>query len=170
MDFVVKLSDSQYGFKIMNESNFIENLFKQFGGEGNDSFGFISSNMLLVGAKLYSISPSLFDPFENANFMAMFRAYMCGAADPCKPHKKDLGLNCLAFLLKNKEECLVKHLVQSPENHDVLNHFIRVARSTDQELRASFWVALRMLLKLDHLKYLNENYEASPAETEALER
>ena len=52
MDFVVKLSESPHGVKIMNESGFIDNLFSTFGD--NDSFGFISSNMLLVGAKLYS--------------------------------------------------------------------------------------------------------------------
>lgn len=52
MDFVVKLSESPFGVLLMNESEFIDQLFSTFGD--NDSFGFLSSNMLLVGAKLYS--------------------------------------------------------------------------------------------------------------------
>jgi hypothetical protein len=33
--------------------------------------------MLLVGAKLYSIDPKLFNPFENENFMKILRNYIC---------------------------------------------------------------------------------------------
>lgn len=53
MDFVVKLSESPHGIKLLNESNFIDKLFETFGGANEDSFGFITSNMLLVGSKLY---------------------------------------------------------------------------------------------------------------------
>lgn len=59
----------------MNESNFINNLFEVY-GSSNDSFGFITSNMLLVGAKLYQIDPELFNPFENENYMKMFKVYL----------------------------------------------------------------------------------------------
>ena len=74
MDFVVKLSENPYGIKVMNESAFIENLFLTYGGQ-NDSFGFLTSNMLLVGAKLYSEGSTtesdelLFNPFENESYM-----------------------------------------------------------------------------------------------------
>jgi hypothetical protein len=53
MDFVVKLSESPHGLKLLNQSDFIARLFETFGGSNQDSFGFISSNMLLVGSKLY---------------------------------------------------------------------------------------------------------------------
>jgi hypothetical protein len=69
MDFIVKLSENEHGVKIMNESSFIQNLFETYGGKNEDSFGFISSNMLLVGAKLYSIDVELFNPFECPNYM-----------------------------------------------------------------------------------------------------
>jgi len=92
MDFVVKLSESEHGISLMNESNFITKLFDQFGAPGDDAYGFINSNMLIVGAKLYSIDPNLFNPFENKNFMAMFIAYLCGPIDTDKPHTKDIGL------------------------------------------------------------------------------
>lgn len=99
MDFVVKLSENEFGVKVMNESNFMTTLFGTFGGaQGEDSFGFVTSNMLLVGAKLYSTDPSTFNPFENANYMYMFKAYLC-SNDPEKPHLKDIGLSCLYFML-----------------------------------------------------------------------
>lgn len=76
MDFVVKLTENENGVYLMNESNFIDNLFSHFGGDNEDSFGFITSNLLVVGAKLYSIDTALFDPFANQNFMHMLRAYL----------------------------------------------------------------------------------------------
>lgn len=53
MDFVVKLSESPHGIKLLNESDFINKLFETYGGANEDSFGFITSNMLMVGSKLY---------------------------------------------------------------------------------------------------------------------
>ena len=80
----------------MNESKFIDKLFETFGGNNEDSFGFITSNMLLVGAKLFSISPKLFDPFQNNNYMAMLRSYISASGD--KTNWIDVGLNSLNFL------------------------------------------------------------------------
>jgi len=117
MDFVVKLSESPYGVKIMNESGFIENLYSTFGG-GNDSFGFISSNMLLVGAKLYSEGVNtdsnelLFNPFENENYMNMLKYYVCAPIDMDKPHLKDIGLNCMYFLFSQRSHCLIRYLIE----------------------------------------------------------
>ena len=43
MDFVVKLSENEFGVKVMNESNFMTTLFGTFGGaQGEDSFGFVT--------------------------------------------------------------------------------------------------------------------------------
>ena len=117
MDFVVKLSENEFGVKIMNESNFVSNLFETYGGQNDDSFGFISSNMLLVGAKLYSIDIDLFNPFLSQNYMLMFKAYLCGPENSEKPHLKDIALSCLYFMLVQKENCLIKHLIENPENH-----------------------------------------------------
>ena len=110
MDFVVKLSENEYGLKIMNESNFIQNLFETYGGKNDDSFGFISSNMLLVGAKLYSIDVTLFNPFQSPNFMALFKQYLINdSADA--PHHKDVALSCLYFMLIQKNNCLITYLI-----------------------------------------------------------
>lgn len=103
MDFVVKLSESPFGIKLMNESDFINRLFETFAGTNEDSFGFITSNMLLVGAKLYQIDPLLFNPFENLNFMSMFKSYLLGPVNIEKPHHKDIALSCLCFLFSQKE-------------------------------------------------------------------
>ena len=54
--------------------------------------------MLLVGAKLYELDVSLFNPFENSNYMEMFKTYLLGPIDMDKPHKKDIALSCLYFL------------------------------------------------------------------------
>lgn len=110
MDFVVKLSENEFGLKIMNESSFIQNLFESYGGKNEDSFGFISSNMLLVGAKLYSIDITLFNPFESPNFMEMFKQYLMNDSAE-KPHHKDVALSCLYFMLLQKNHCLIQHLI-----------------------------------------------------------
>lgn len=128
----------------------MNNLFETFGGSNEDSFGFISSNMLLVGSKLYQMDNNLFNPFENVNFMKMFKSYLLGPINMDKPHHKDIALSCLYFLFSQKEHCLVKHLIQNPENHDIINAFLRISKSTNEEHRKSFLIALRMLLKIDH--------------------
>ena len=92
MDFVVKLCENEHGFKVMNESNFIATLFDKFGAPGSDAYGFINSNMLLVGSKLYSIDHTLFDPFTCANFLTMLKSYLCDPINLDKPHLKDIGL------------------------------------------------------------------------------
>jgi hypothetical protein len=86
-------------------------LFNQYGGQNEDSFGFISSNMLIVGAKLYSIDPNLFNLFENENYIKTYLAYLCGPISMDKPHLKDIALDCLYFIFSQKEHCLVKYLV-----------------------------------------------------------
>jgi hypothetical protein len=157
MDLVVKLSESPHGLKLMNEENFMSSLFETFGGANEDSFGFITSNMLLVGAKLYQIDPLLFNPFTNANYMSMFRSYLLGPVNLDKPHHKDVALSCLYFLFSQKEHSLVKHLIEKQENHEIITAFLRISKSTNEEHRKSFLVALRMLLKIDHLKPSDEN-------------
>jgi len=112
----------------LNEQNFINNLFTQFGGQNEDSYGFLTSNMLLVGAKLYSVDPALFNPFENQNYMGMLRSYVCGSHNTDKPHLQDIGLSCLYFLFVQKELCLVKYFIEDAANHDLLNAFLRVAK------------------------------------------
>jgi hypothetical protein len=42
--------------------------------------------MLLVGSKLYSINPDVFNIFENKNYMQMFKAYLYGPIIYEKPH------------------------------------------------------------------------------------
>ena len=160
MDFVVRLSESTHGIKLLNEYNFIHKLFETFGGSNEDSFGFITSNMLLVGSKLYQIEPSLFNPFLNQNFMSMFKSYLLGPVDADKPHHKDIALSCLYFIFSQKESCLIKHLIQQPENHEIITAFLRIPKSTNEEHRKSFLVALRMLLKIDHLAPQDENSDS----------
>ena len=85
----------------MNNSNFIQKMFEQYGSPGQDSYGFINSSMLIVGAKLYSIDVKLFDPFDPFkcdNFMGMLRDYM-ESQEQEKQHLVDIGLQTLYFLL-----------------------------------------------------------------------
>ena len=63
--------------------------------------------MLLVGAKMYSISPEIFNPFESQNFMMMLKSYLCGAFNVDKPHLKDIAISCLYYLFIQKRHCLV---------------------------------------------------------------
>lgn len=84
--------------------------------------------------------------------MEMFKSYLLGPIDMDKPHHKDIALSCLYFLFSRKEHCLIKHLIQSPENHEIIGAFLRISKSNNEEHRKSFLVALRMLLKIDHLK------------------
>jgi len=151
MDFVGKLSTSLHGARLMNEANFLEELFNNFGGQNEDSFSFLTSNMLLVGAKMYSQDPTVFNPFENQNYMLMLRSHLCGPFDVDRPHLKDVGLSVLFFLFVQKKDSLVKYLIERPEHHEILNNFLRVAKSTNQDHRHSFLVAMRQLLKIKPL-------------------
>lgn len=142
MDFVVKLSENETGVHLMNESSFVNKLFEHYGAPGNDQYGFVNSNMLLVASKLYSIQSSHFDPFSSENFMQMLRFYVCSDVDVDKPQLKDTGLQCLFFLFTRKQDCLQLHLVSKPENHCLLDSFLRVAMTTQIDLRNAFLKAL----------------------------
>lgn len=129
MDFVVELCKSAHGFTVMNESNFINNLFDTYGGTNEDSFGFITSNMLLVGAKLFSLDPSLFNPFENKNYMNMLRQYIGAPMD--RSSLIDVGINALNLLFTRKDLCLAKYLLEKNENHPILFSFVKLVKTTD---------------------------------------
>lgn len=150
MDFIVILADNEFGVKVMNESSFISKLFDFYGGANSeaDSFGFVGSNMLLVGAKLYSMDPALFNAPENKNFMITLRSYVSTALDSDKPHLKDVGMSALYFLLKQRDHCLIPHLIGNPQNHDLINSLLRVAKTTNVEHRKSFLMVMRQLLKV----------------------
>lgn len=150
----------------MNEAAFIEQLFNNFGGQNEDSFSFLTSNMLLVGAKIYSEDPTAFNLFENQNYILMLRSYLTGPFDVDKPHLKDIGLSSLFFLFKQKKHCLVRHLIERPDNHDILNAFLRVAKTTNQDNRQSFLVAMRELLKIQSASPVVEEAEAAEELTE----
>ena len=78
----------------------------------------------------------------------MLRSYLCSPIDIDKPQLKDIGLNCMYFLFTRRSHCLIQYLIEKEENHDLLNAFLRVAKSTSADHRKSFLMALRMLLKI----------------------
>ena len=96
MDFIVILMESEHGVSLMNESGFIETLFKKHSGDQT----FVRSNMLLVGAKLFSMGQ--FEALDSHNYMEMLRFFVCAPIDNDKPHLKDIGLNALIFIF-NRE-------------------------------------------------------------------
>lgn len=53
---------------ILVKSNFIENLFKHFKGEGVDQYGIVSNNLVVLAASIYSQNPDLFNPFTNEDY------------------------------------------------------------------------------------------------------
>lgn len=109
--------------------------------------GYLSSNMLMIGAKLFSVDPTLFNPFENVNYMNQLKSYLCGPVDMDKPHKKDVGLNCIYFLVMQKKHCLKEYLIQKPENHCLLEAVLHVAKTTSVDHRISFVKVLTMLFR-----------------------
>lgn len=75
------------------------------------------------------------------------------------PHHKDVALSCLYLFLVQKNHCLIKHLIQDPSNHDIINSFLRVAKTTNTDHRKSFLIAMRQLLKTDHTKQVVDEEE-----------
>lgn len=136
MDFVVVLMESPNGVAIMNESGFIQKLFEKHAGDQT----FVRSNMLLVGAKLFSMGR--FDAFESPNYMEMLRFFVCAPIDNDKPHLKDIGLNALIFLFMRRDK-FIPGFIETPENHDLINALLRVSKTTIQEHRKTFLIALR---------------------------
>jgi hypothetical protein len=51
-------------------------------------------------------------------------------------------------LFVQKQLCLVKYFIEDAANHDLLNAFLRVAKSTNETQRKSFLVALEQLLSV----------------------
>ena len=123
MDFIVILMESEHGVSLMNESGFIETLFKKHSGDQT----FVRSNMLLVGAKLFSMGQ--FEALDSHNYMEMLRFFVCAPIDNDKPHLKDIGLNALIFIFMRKDK-FIKGFIETVENHDLINALLRVSKTT----------------------------------------
>ena len=141
MDLVVQLMESENGVALINESGFIKKLFEQHAGDQT----FVRSNMLLVGAKLFSMDR--FEAFDSPNYMEMLRFFVCAPIDNDKPHLKDIGLNAMIFLFMRRDK-LIPGFIERVENHDLINALLRVSKTTIQEHRKSFLLAIRQLLKI----------------------
>lgn len=162
MDFIIKLSENEQCLQVMTEANFIQRLFETYGKPGEDSYGFITSNMLLVGAKLYSMDTELFNVFENENYTSMLKSYLCNPIDQSKPHVKDIGIQCLFFIFKQKNHCLLKYLLQNKENHCIVETLLHVSRISNNEYHQSYLQALVSLFTLE------EKVEGAPDLTDSL--
>jgi hypothetical protein len=79
------------------------------------------------------------------------------------PHHKDVALSCLYLMLVQKRHCLIKHLIQDTSNHDIINSFLRVGKTTNTDHRKSFMIAMRQLLKTDHTKQINDENDPDVA-------
>lgn len=101
--------------------------------------------MLLVGAKLFSMDR--FEALDSPNYMEMLRFFVCAPIDNDKPHLKDIGLNALIFLFMRREK-IIPGFIETVENHDLINALLRVSKTTIQEHRKTFLLAIRQLLKI----------------------
>ena len=86
--------------------------------------------------------------------MAMLRSFLAGDFDGEKPQLKDIGLSCLYFIFKRKDECLKQYLIPNKKNLEMLADFLRIAKSNEHDIKKSFLVTLRELLAI---KILNQN-------------
>jgi len=80
--------------------------------------------------------------------MPMLRGFLAGDFDGEKPQLKDIGLSCLYFIFKRKDECLKQYLISNKKNLEMLADFLRIAKSNEHDLKKSFLVAIRELLAI----------------------
>ncbi|CDW80652.1 UNKNOWN [Stylonychia lemnae] len=138
MDFVAILGQNQQTSMILAKKQFLPKLFEKF-RYGEDHYGFITNNLVVLGAFIYSVNAKIYNPLQSEDYLAYFRNMISSKS----PKDQETASTCMFFFFKNRE-CLFEYFVH---NLDILKTWLGTFRSTDPELRKASFQALRQLLK-----------------------
>ena len=122
----------------MAKSKFLERLLHKYAKEP-DTYGFITNNLIILGAFVFSLNPSIFDALSNQDYVHFLTTYFTSKS----LKDQETACTCLFFLFKRRSsltDFFVNHL-------DMLSTWLSYARATDGDLKRAFMVSLRELLK-----------------------
>jgi hypothetical protein len=123
---------------LLAETKFLDRLLTKYSKEP-DTYGFITNNLITLGAFVYSQNQEVFNALQNKEFVGFLKRYC--ASKTAKD--QETACTCLYFLFKRKSS-LTEFFVN---NLDLLNSWLSYARTTDSDLKKAFLVSLRELLK-----------------------
>ena len=138
MDFVGTLSQEPWTSMFLAQSKFLERILHKYATDG-DAYGFITNNLIALGAFVYSQNPLIFDALSNKDYVFFFRRYITSK----NTIEQETACTCLHFFFKRKE-CLTSFFAH---NLDMLISWLSCARSTDEQLKKAFVVSLKELVK-----------------------
>jgi len=120
------------------KSKFLEKLLHKYANEP-DTYGFITNNLIILGAFVFSLNPLIFDALSNPDYVHFLTTYFTSKS----LKDQETACTCLFFLFKRRSsltDFFVNHL-------DFLSTWLSYARTTDGDLKKAFMVSLRELLK-----------------------
>jgi len=117
----------------------LQKLFARF-KYGEDTYGFITNNLVVLAAFVYTSNEHLFNPFKSDDYLYYFRTLIFSKT----PKDQETAVTCMYFFFK-KKSTLFDYFVH---NIDVLRQYLNCFKSTDTDLKKACVVALKELLKV----------------------
>ena len=75
MDFIGTLTTQPWTSLFLASSKFLDRVLHKYATEG-DTYGFITNNLITLGAFIYSQNPQIFNALENPDYLQFFRRYL----------------------------------------------------------------------------------------------
>jgi len=138
MDFIGILGQQEWTSMFLAKSRFLERLLSKYAAE-QDPYGFITNNLITLGAFVYSQNPEVFDALKNPDYILFMKRYF--ASKSLKD--QETACTCMYFFFKRRVS-ITDFFVN---NLDMLTTWLSYARTTDGDLKRAFLVGLRELLK-----------------------
>jgi hypothetical protein len=138
MDFVGILSQTVWTSMFLAKSKFLESLLTKYSQEG-DTYGFITNNLITLGAFAYSQNPEIFDALKNKDYVSFLKRYVNSKSTK----DQETACSCLHYIFQRKES-LTEFFAH---NLDYIQTWLTFARTTDGELKKTFLVSLKEFLK-----------------------
>jgi hypothetical protein len=104
-----------------------------------DPYGFITNNLIILGAFVYSQNPDVFNALTNPDYVSFLKRYF--ASKTLKD--QETACTCMYFLFKRRAS-ITDFFVN---NLDLLNTWLSYARTTDSDVKRAFLVSLKEMLK-----------------------
>ena len=112
MDFMISFDKMPWTGTII--APFLQSLFANF-KDGQDVYGLVQSNLVVLASAVYANNPSSFDVFASQDFLWFLRKFINSSAD----RERIAACDALHFLFQDKP-CLVKFFAASKDNLELL--------------------------------------------------
>ena len=99
MDFITTLTQQPWTQMFIAKSNFLERLLHKYAHNQGDTYGFITNNLISLGAFVYSQNKEVFNALANQDYVAILKRLAASKAF------QDLSTfcSCMFFIFQRKE-------------------------------------------------------------------